>query len=108
MKRLDIKPISINKAYRGRRFATQELKQFKRDVSLLLPKIKIPDGKLTASYRFGFSSKASDVDNGIKGFQDCIAEHYGFNDKKIYKLIVEKIDVEKGQEYIEFEITPFS
>ena len=37
--------------------------------------------------------------NLIKVFQDALAEKYGFNDKKIYKWDVEKIDVSKGEIY---------
>ena len=53
---------------------------------------------------FGFSSKASDVDNCCKVLIDSIATHYGFNDKLIYKMIVEKEIVKKGQEYIKFKL----
>lgn len=108
MYRLDIKPLSINKAYRGRRFATQDLKDFKKDLSWMLPKISVPKGKLAVEYIFGLSSKGSDGDNLIKAFQDCIAEAYGFNDNQIYKWTVEKVDTKKKQEYIEFNIKPLS
>lgn len=104
---LPLKALSLNSAYRGRRFTTPELKQFKRDVSILLPKLKIPDGKLQVKYRFGVSSKNSDGDNLIKCFQDALAECYGFNDKRIYKWEVEKVDVRKGSEYIKFEIESY-
>jgi Holliday junction resolvase RusA-like endonuclease len=49
------------------------------------------------------SSKGSDVDNCIKCLQDSLAETYGFNDNRIYKLVVEKVDVKKGGEFVEFE-----
>lgn len=98
------KPLSINKAYRGRRFATKDLHDYQKEVTYQLPKLKIPTGKLSVKYVFGCSSKGSDGDNLIKAFQDCLAEHYGFNDNRIYKWEVEKIDVKKGQEFIEFKI----
>ncbi len=102
---MNIKAISLNVAYRGRRFATKELDAFKRTVSYLAPSIKIPDGKLKVKYVFGVSTKNSDGDNLIKCCQDALAEKYGFNDKKIYKWEVEKVDVKKGFEFISFEIT---
>lgn len=108
MERIDIKPISINEAYRGRRFATPELKQYKIDMGVLLPRINVPDGKLSVAYHFGVSSKNSDGDNLIKATQDCIASHYGFNDNKIYEWYVKKIDVEKGKEFIEFELSTYA
>ena len=102
---LKVKPLSVNGAYRGRRFATQELKDYKLELSLRLPKkIVIPEGKLKVVYIFGISSKNGDGDNLIKAFQDCVADKYGFNDKRIYKWDVEKVDVPKGKEFINFDI----
>jgi Holliday junction resolvase RusA-like endonuclease len=65
-------------------------------------------GHLEVFYRFGVSSKASDGDNLIKCFQDAISEKYGFNDREIYKWTVEKINVKKGEEYIEYEIKSYN
>ena len=101
---LDIKPLSLNCAYRGRRFTTPELKSFKQAIYFLAPKITIPKGKLKVKFIFGVSSKNADGDNLIKCVQDSLAEKYNFNDKQIYRWEVEKIDVKKGSEYIEFEI----
>lgn len=105
--KIKIKPLSVNKAYRGRRFATNELKKYKTDLFRLLPKMVSPQGKLKVKYVFGLSSKGSDGDNLIKAFQDCLAEAYEFNDNKIYKWEVEKVDVKKGEEYIDFEISKY-
>jgi Holliday junction resolvase RusA-like endonuclease len=66
--------------------------------------MNVPEGKLEITYRFGVSSKASDLDNCVKSFQDTLAEAYGFDDRKIYKIQMEKIDVKKGDEFIEFEV----
>jgi len=102
-----IKPLSLNQAYRGRRFKTKELSLYKQAIGLLAPKIPLKSpstGRLEANYRFGMSSKGSDVDNCIKCLQDALAETYGFNDNRIYKLIVEKVDCKKGEEFVEYEI----
>ena len=56
------------------------------------------------SFIFRVSSKSSDLDNLLKATIDTIAEFYVFNDKKIYRIIAEKKDVKKGEEYISFEI----
>ena len=101
---LKIKPLSLNNAYRGRRFTTPELEAYKRAIFYLCPKGVVPTGKLKVRYEFGVSSKNSDGDNLIKCCQDALAEKYGFNDKLIYKWEVEKKDVKKGEEYIAFEI----
>ena len=101
---IPLKPLSVNKAYRGRRFATKELQQYKKDLFRLLPKLKVGKGKLGVSYVFGLSSKGADGDNLIKSFQDCLTEAYNFNDNKIYEWKISKDDVKKGNEYISFEI----
>jgi hypothetical protein len=108
MIRIPIKPLSVNRSYQGRRFATPELKAYKETLSYLLPRLTIPKGKLTVRYEFGVSSKASDGDNLIKSFQDTICEKYGFNDREIYRWGVEKKIVPKGKEYAAFEIIPYS
>jgi len=108
MYRIKIKPLSINQAYRGRRFSTPELKVYKQSLNLLLPKLKVSTGKLSVEYEFGLSSKGADGDNLIKAFQDCIAEKYGFNDNRIYEWKVSKKDVKKGDEYVAFSIKEFS
>ena len=100
---LQIKPLSVNAAYRGRRFATPELSKYKRDVMLLLPRIRVPTGKLGVKYTFGIS-KATDGENCIKAFTDILSEKYGFNDNIIYRWEVEKVVVKKGEEFINFEI----
>lgn len=108
MIKIPIKPLSLNHAYRGRRYATKELMQFKTNINRLLPKLTVPDGKLKVKYVFGVSSKNSDGDNLVKCIQDALAEAYGFNDKKIYKWEGEKVDVKKGSEYFEFIIQSYN
>lgn len=104
---IPLKALSLNSAYRGRRFITPELKAYKTAVVNLSPRLKIPEGRLQACYMFGVSSKQSDVDNLIKCFQDALSEKYGFNDKLIYKIIVEKQDVKKGAEFVGFSIESY-
>jgi len=104
MNLIEIKPLSINQAWKGRRFKTEAYKDFEATLFLLLPKkIKIPEGKLEANYLFGVSSKNCDYDNFIKAFQDILSKKYNFNDKKIYRGIIEKVDVKKGSEFIQFQ-----
>lgn len=108
MNRINIKPLSVNRAWKGRRYKTDEYKQYTYELLMLLPRdIKIPKGKLSVYYKFGYSSKSSDIDNGIKQFQDILCEAYEFNDKQIYKMIVEKVDTKKGEEFIDFRINTY-
>lgn len=101
-----VKPLSVNGAYRGRKFATPALESFKEAIWYTLPNCKIDYSKkkLKINYIFGVSSKNADGDNCQKAFQDVVAKKYGFNDRQIYKWTGEKEDVPKGKEYCAFEI----
>lgn len=104
--KVNIKPLSINKAFKGRRKRTTEYNNYRTNVKILLkPSLVIPEGKLCIRLIFGLSSKGFDWDNPIKPIQDIISEYYGFNDNRIYRGIVDKVIVPKGKEFIDFEIT---
>ena len=102
---LKIKPLSVNKAWQGRRFKTKEYQKFESEMLLILPKFKgeIPD-KIRIELFFGFSNSASDLDNPIKMVLDCLQKKYGFNDKNIFELNVRKCLVKKGLEFIHIGI----
>lgn len=103
-----IKPLSVNAAYKGRRFKTKEHDKYCEDVNLLLPNnITVPDGFLKVEYEFGLSSNGGDFDNPVKPLQDILSKKYGFNDNKIMIAVISKIIVPKGKEYIKFNIQKF-
>ena len=107
MHKIRIKPLSVNQAWIGKLKPTSKWKTYKRAVPYLLPPLGRkfdPECKLKLTIRFGFSSKASDIDNPLKPFVDCLQEKYGFDDKQIYELIVYKDLVKKKEEYVEFDI----
>lgn len=102
--RLEVKPLSVNEVWQGKRFKTPKYKQYEKEILLTLKPMQIKGGKLSVFLRFGLSSKNADIDNPVKPFVDCLQKRYGFNDRHIYKLTIEKVDVPKGKEFIEFEI----
>ncbi len=102
--RINIKPLSVNEAWQGRRFKTDKYIAYCKLVTYMLPKIDIPEAPFEVFYNFGFSSASSDWDNPIKPIQDILAKKYVFNDKLIKRAVVETEQVKKGQEYFEFEI----
>ena len=102
--KIDIKPLSVNGCWQGKRFKTPKYKQYEKDMFLLLPKITIPKAPYKVYYEFGFSSSASDLDNPIKPLQDILQKHYGFNDKNIFEMVAKRVKVKKGEEYLLFEI----
>ena len=102
--RIDIKPISANRAFQGRRFKTKEYKDYESKLMLLLPPTTIPEPPLKLLIEVGFSSRASDLDNVLKQTIDILCKRYDFDDKHIYEIFVRKAIVKKGSEYIFFRI----
>src|ERR1039458_6806740 len=106
MIRVPIKPLSVNRSYQGRRFATPELTAYKQALGYLLPPLHIPKGKLSIKYIFGVSSKASDGDILIKSFQDALCEKYGFNDPDIYRWKIKRRMGGKGNNTLRLKSFP--
>ena len=104
MNTIKIKPLSVNKAWCGRRFKTDDYKNYEKAVLLMLPKMEVPTGDLSVTIYWGFSNIQSDVDNPTKMFVDILQKKYGFNDNRIMQLNLTKVIVEKGCEFIRFEI----
>lgn len=103
--KINVKPLSVNQCWAGRRFKTPEYKKFERQVLLMLPSnIVIPEGKLKITLTWGFSSRGSDFDNPIKPFIDILQKKYDFNDSRIYEAIIKKVIVKKGGGFIDFEL----
>ena len=103
--KLEIKPLSVNEAWQGKRFKTTKYKKFERDVLFLLPKPKeIFSDMIRIELFFGFSNVLSDLDNPIKMTLDILQKKYGFNDKNIFELNVRKCKVDKGKEFISIQI----
>lgn len=103
--RINIKPLSVNRAWQGKRFKTPEYKQYERDCLLLLKnRNEKIEGSLGILLIFGVSSTLADTDNPVKPFVDILQKKYGFNDNRIYTQIVRKVDVPKGLEFIEFRL----
>lgn len=105
MIKINIKPISVNEAWQGRRYKTPKYNAFQKEMLLKLPKVKIDlTGSLKINIKYGFSSPLSDIDNPCKMVLDCLCKRYGFDDRQIYELTQKKEIVKKGNEFIEFEI----
>lgn len=104
MIRLNIAPLSVNKAWQGRRFKTDAYNKYERDVLLMLPMIKLPPSPFKVTIGYGFSNKGSDIDNPTKLVFDILQKKYKFNDSAIYELVLTKNIVKKGNEYFEFKI----
>lgn len=107
MYRVDYKPLSANELWTGRRFPTEKYKKYTKDILFMLPKINVVNGPLFISFVFGFSNKLADLDNPIKGILDILQKKYGFNDNQVQEMNIKKELVQKGQEFIKFEIKEY-
>lgn len=103
---LNVKPLSVNKCWQGRRYKTKEYKQYEKMMLMLLPNLTLEyKGDLKISVIFGFSTRTADIDNPLKPILDILQKKYNFNDRAVYDLNVKKEIVKKGNEFIQIQIT---
>jgi Holliday junction resolvase RusA-like endonuclease len=97
--------LSVNKAWQGKRFKSKDYINYEKEVLLKLhPHTFTVKHPIELNLMVGVSNMASDADNVVKPFVDILQKKYGFDDKYIYRLVVEKVIVKKGAEFIEFFI----
>lgn len=105
---INVKPLSINKCWQGRRFKTKAYKQYESALLHLLPDIEIQyKDSLSIEIDFGFSNITSDIDNPLKPILDILQKRFGFNDRDIYELKVKKKLTKKKEEYILIKIKDY-
>ena len=105
MQKIQIKPLSVNKAWKGRRFPSEEYKEYTQEVLMRLRFIEVPKKtRLTLIIWSGVSSNSSDASNLIKLFEDILCKKFGHDDRWHYSVVVHKKIVPKGKEYIAFDI----
>lgn len=105
--KINIKPLSVNEAWQGRRYKTDKYKAYEKELLYLLPNKKHIgnlEGPLKIDIEFGFSSAASDFDNPVKPLIDILQKKYHFNDNQIYEANIKKVIVDKGDEYVSFSM----
>lgn len=107
MKKINIKPLSVNECWQGRRFKTKEYKQYEKDLLLILPKLTKLESPFSIDIVFGFSNSLCDIDNPLKPFLDILQKKYNINDREIYLLTVKKEVVKKGSEFVKFNISKY-
>ena len=103
MPKINIKPLSVNKAWQGRRYKTGDYKSYEQELLLRLPPLEIPEGKLCLKIVASYKNRRNDIDNCLKPFLDILQKRYDFDDARIYRLEVDK-RISK-HESIEFEIS---
>ena len=109
--RLNLKPVSTNEMYGGKKFKSKKARQFESDAAILLARNArqriLPNGDLTIHFRFG-TTRQKDLSNNVKLLEDIIARHYGIDDRRFCGQTAVRVPVKKGEEFIIFQIAPFS
>lgn len=107
MQRIKIKPLSANLMYKGKKYRTQACKNFYQILPKKLDKnFELPALPLKLKMRVGCGLKF-DVDNVLKPFIDILQVFYGFNDRNIFKIEIEKKVVKPGEEFIEWQLESY-
>ena len=108
---IPVKPLSVNEAWKGRRYKSASYSRFE---ILLYAKLlhtvrpNIPDGDLEIHFVWGFSRfRQSDYDNPIKTAQDVICRWLKIDDSRFVSGSQLKVKVDKGDEFIRFFIRKF-
>ncbi len=99
---INIRPLSVNRAWQGKRFKTKAYKQYERDVLFQLKAGSPPPAPYRIDIEFGFTNVLSDIDNPVKCFMDILQKKYGINDKDVYEMHLKKTIVKDS--YIKFSI----
>lgn len=106
MLRINLKPISVNKAWQGRRFKSKEYKGFEQDFLLELSKMDIQktEGEYGMTLHFHMKNAlASDLSNFIKTTEDIIVKAGLVDDDRFCKQMVVR-KYKSPEDYFEFDI----
>jgi hypothetical protein len=70
--RMEVKPLSINQCWQGKRYKTDAYKKYEAVLLMTLPKMDLPEPPYQIYFKFGFSSASSDYANGIKAILNIL------------------------------------
>lgn len=106
MIRLDLKPLSVNRAWQGRRYKTPEYASWSDSAAWILKanRLETLEGPVSLTVRwFMKTAEMSDIDNPLKVLLDAIVRAGLIkDDRQIFKLTVEK--KKSDTDYIEIEL----
>lgn len=106
-KKVSIKPLSVNKAWQGRKFKTKDYKEYEKEFLKLLGNNKCINDFVEINYNIYIKNyKMSDVGNFEKPLSDIIVKSGIIKDDRfIKKITMEKFQSEK--EFIEIIIEKY-
>jgi hypothetical protein len=101
---LPVKPLTVNRCWRGQRFKTPMYEAYEKELLYRLPMVKMPPPPYRFHYEFGLSNPLTDFDNPVKPLTDIFQKKYGFNDRDIHEATIKKVRVAKGLEYFTVKV----
>ena len=102
---LDMKVLSVNKAWKGRRRKTEDYKKYEIDVARMIGRCESGfTGPVQITYTFYMINHTmADNDNPVKPLQDILVKlGYIEDDRFVYRTILNKIPCDEN--YAEIEI----
>lgn len=111
--KLNVSPLSVNKAWQGRRFKTDHYKQFEKDVCKLLPaskKIKNQKQEVFVHYVYHLHNYGNtDTANMEKCLTDILVKRgYIFDDRYIRAIYQRKERLDPNvREWVDIHIVPY-
>lgn len=95
--KIDIKPISVNAAFQGKRFKTKDCKEYEASLWYRLPKKPMLTGDVEIWFDFFLVNYAkTDISNLVKVTEDILVKKkYIEDDRKITKMHLAKHKAEK-------------
>ena len=116
--RFNVKPLSANKMFGHRGKTTFKTKDYLEYQNELRDEIRgeaeeddwpFASGFVRFNITAGLSNRGADLDNILKPLFDTYQSIYtDFNDNKVYKIEVEKVKVEKGEEFLEVTVEEYT
>ena len=103
---IQLKALSVNNAWRGRRFKTDDYKQYEADCFKLIKGEKV-EGWVEIKYRFYLKNFGNtDVSNLVKLLEDIIVKcELIDDDRKVVEFSAKKI--KSKEDKIEIELLPY-
>ena len=106
--KIDIKPLSVNEVWQGRRFKSKAYKNYEETLLWILPKnLKPISGPVEIRFKFYMkNNKMSDWDNPIKPLQDVLVKSGIITeDRYIHLGMAQKIASDR--DYVEVMLLPY-
>lgn len=109
--KLQVNPLSVNKAWRGRHFKTPEYKSFERDVAIMLPfdTSKHSKEEIFVHYIYYIKNYSlADTANMEKTLTDMLVNRGYISDDRYIRAIYQRKEKTDGPEYIEIIIEAYT